>query len=80
MYKTYEELQMAVRAAWPGRIILTAVELKIADVLAKGADEGLTASAVAAELSADERATSMFLDALSSLGLAKKKDDKYKKL
>ena len=78
MFASYDDLQNAVRASMPARIVLTAVELNVADVLAKGGEEGLEASEVAAALSADERAMGMFLDAISSLGLAIKSGDKYK--
>jgi predicted O-methyltransferase YrrM len=71
---TYEELLETVRAAWPARVVLTAVELGVADALD---GKALTAAEAAATLKADPRATGLLLDALVALGLATKTGDRY---
>ena len=78
-FTNYDDLMMNVRSVWSARIILTAIELNVADVLAKGDDgEGLSGKDVATKLQGDARATTMLLDAMTALGLAEKHEDKYK--
>jgi precorrin-6B methylase 2 len=71
---TYEELIETVRAAWPARIVLTAVELGVADALD---GKALTAADAAVAPKTDARATELLLDALVALGLATKTGGRY---
>jgi SAM-dependent methyltransferase len=71
---TYDELLETVRAFWPARIVLTAVELGVADALD---GRPLTAAEAAAALKTDPRATEILLDALVALGLASKAGCRY---
>ncbi len=74
MSMTYEELLEKVRAAWESRIILSAVELGVADALS---DAELTASEVADRLGTNVRATDLLLNAMVALGLAEKHDERF---
>jgi SAM-dependent methyltransferase len=71
---TYDELIEKVRALRESRIILTAVELGLADTLAGG--EGM-AREVAERLGTDLRATELLLNALVALGLVTKTGGRY---
>ena len=71
---TYEKLLETVRAAWPARIVLTAVELGVADALD---GKALTAGEASVALKTDPRATELLLDALVALGLTTKTGGRY---
>ncbi len=71
---TYDELIETVRAAWPARIVLSAVELGVADALD---GKPLTAAEAAAALRTDPRATELLLNALAALRLVTKSGDRF---
>jgi predicted O-methyltransferase YrrM len=71
---TYDDLLERVRAFWPARIILTAVELGVAGALDGGAR---TAAEAARRLGTDPRATELLLNALTALGLVVKEGDRF---
>jgi len=71
---TYDEILETVRAFWPARVVLTAVELGVADALD---GKALTAAEAALALKTDTRATELLLDALVALGLATKSGGRY---
>ena len=68
-----DELNEMIRAFWPSRAVLTALELDIFTAVAKGA----TAEQVAQKIKADPRSTEMLLNVLVSLNLLEKKDGRF---
>ena len=71
---TVDEILGTARAFQPGCVITAAAELDVFTALRNGP---MTAQALAAELGADPRATTVLLDALTSLELLTKQDDNY---
>ena len=74
MSMAYEDLLEKVRVAWESRIILTAVELEVADALSNAK---LTPSEVADRLGTNARATDLLLNAMVALGLAEKHEGRF---
>lgn len=68
-----DRLEQMIRGYMPSRCILTAFELDVFTAVA----DGTTAKQVATKVNADTHATATLLNALVSLGLLSKKDDKY---
>jgi (2Fe-2S) ferredoxin/predicted O-methyltransferase YrrM len=68
-----DDIDNMIRAFWPSRAVLTALELDIFTAVAKGA----TAAEVAQKIHADPRATEMLLNVLVSLNLLEKKDGRF---
>jgi len=71
---TVDEILGTARAFQPGCVITAAAELDVFTALRNGP---MTAAALAAELGADPRATTILLDALTSLELLTKQDGNY---
>jgi len=71
---TVDEILGTARAFQPGCVITAAAELDVFTALRNGP---MTPAALAAELGADPRATTILLDALTSLELLTKQDDNY---
>lgn len=69
-----EDLNDLIRAFWPSRAVLTALELDIFTAVANGA----TAAGVAQKIHADPRATEMLLNVLVGLKLLEKNDSAYR--
>jgi precorrin-6B methylase 2 len=72
---TVDEILGMARAFQPGCVITAAAELDVFTALRNGP---MTAAALAAELGADPRATTILLDALTSLELLTKQDNNYR--
>lgn len=72
--RTIEDMTQAMRGFQEARVLLTAVEL---DVFSAAGD-GATAAVVASRIGADERATSMLLNALVALGALEKDGGTYR--
>ena len=68
-----DDINDMIRAFWPSRAVLTALELDIFTAVAKGA----TTAEVAQKIHADSRATEMLLNVLVSLHLLEKKDGRF---
>jgi (2Fe-2S) ferredoxin/predicted O-methyltransferase YrrM len=68
-----DDINDMIRAFWPSRAVLTALELDIFTVVAKGA----TAEQVAQKIEADSRSTEMLLNVLVSLNLLEKKAGRF---
>lgn len=66
---TIEEINEIGRCFWKSRILLTAVELNLFDVFHKP----LTAEAISTRLNLDRRAIEILLNALTAMGILKKK-------
>ena len=71
---TVDEILGMARAFQPGCVVTAAAELDVFTALRNGP---MTAAALAAERGADPRATTILLDALTSLELLTKQDDNY---
>lgn len=71
----YDELMGSLRSTWTSRIILTFVELGIADVLAEGP---LHSHEIAKKLHCDERSIELFLNAVTATGLTDKDGEKFR--
>ncbi len=72
---TVDEILGMARAFQPGCVITAAAELDVFTALRNGP---MTAAALAAERGADPRATTILLDALTSLELLTKQDNNYR--
>lgn len=72
---TYEELLERLRAVWPARTIMTAMELSLFDALG---EDGASAAGAAATMGTDPRATGLLLCALAGLGLVEKEGEHYR--
>jgi len=68
-----DDINDMIRAFWPSRAVLTALELDIFTAVAKGA----TTAELAQKIHADSRATEMLLNVLVSLHLLEKKDGRF---
>ncbi len=69
-----DRLDQMIRAYWPSRCILTALELDIFTAVGDGAN----AAEIGTRIHANARAVGMLLNALVALGLLKKNGDDYK--
>lgn len=68
-----DDVNEIIRAFWPSRALLTALELDIFTAVSRGS----SAEQVAQKIHADTRATEMLLNVLASLKLLEKKDGTY---
>ena len=68
-----DDINDMIRAFWPSRAVLTALEFDIFTAVAQGA----SAEQVAQKIKADPRATEMLLNVLVSLKLLEKKDARF---
>ncbi len=69
-----DNLNEMIRAFWPSRAVLTALELDIFSAV----DGGASAAEVAKQIKADARATEMLLNVLVSLKLLEKTEGKFR--
>lgn len=69
-----EEVRRTVMGFQESRIILTAVELELFSALGK---EGKTSTEVAKSLGTDERATDRLMNALSAIGMLRKRGEEF---
>jgi ubiquinone/menaquinone biosynthesis C-methylase UbiE len=69
-----EELRRLWGGFWSSRVVITANNLGVFNLL----KSPMTAGKVASELNTDRRATEMLLDALTGLGLLKKRSEMYR--
>ena len=69
-----DRLDQMLRAYWPSRCLLTALELDLFTAVGDGAN----AAQVATKIKANARSTAMLLNALVALGLLSKSGDDYK--
>ena len=70
----YEQILEMIRTTWQSRIIMTAIELHIPDILTPAAK---SAEEVADSLGADLRATRLLLNALTGMNILEKHEDRY---
>lgn len=74
VYEDWQKLASMVRGFMPSRVILSAQRLGVFNALTRP----LTAKGLAKKLSLDQRATEILLDALTGLGLLKKRHNTYR--